>query len=280
MRRLSLALLASISAVALTQIASAADMPVKAPIYKTPVAAPVYNWSGFYVGGNFGGSFGHASTDWTISGAPFGSTSQKMDGVLGGLQAGYNLQSGAFVFGLETDIQATGQKGSSSQTDSTPDIPPIPAIPCIQIDPPAPACIPGTGIPGVPGIPGVHGAATTETKLPWLGTLRARVGLTPSDKWLIYATGGLAYGEIESKGTLTIGATSATVSTNTTKAGWTVGGGFEVALSGRWTGKLEYLYVDFGNVSNTFGFAPFTPIVTDTHVTDNIVRVGVNYRFN
>src|SRR5258708_10917184 len=71
----------------------AADLAIKAPVYKAPVMAPVYNWKGFYVGANLGWSFGRASTDWTIAGVPVSSTSQNMDGILGGLQAGYNWQS-------------------------------------------------------------------------------------------------------------------------------------------------------------------------------------------
>ena len=123
------------------------------------------------------------------------------------------------------------------------------------------------------------------------------MGVLPSDHWLLYATGGLAVGEIESHetfsatttitagsatgpviGTPTIAATAA--SSNTTKAGWTLGGGVEWVLSGRWTAKLEYLYVDLGTVTNTFiGLGSFSSLATSSHVTDNILRVGVNYRF-
>jgi outer membrane immunogenic protein len=51
-------------------------------------------------------------------------------------------------------------------------------------------------------------------------------------------------------------------------------------ISGPWTTKLEYLYVDLGTVSNNFaGIGAFTPLSTSSHVTDNIVRLGINYRF-
>ena len=261
--------------------ALAADLQAKAPVYKAPPPIVVYNWTGFYLGANLGYSFGRASTDWTIAGVSFGSTSQKMEGILGGLQAGYNWQSSNWVLGLETDIQATAQRGSSSLTDAIPGTPGTPAIPCIEIDPPAPACIPGTGIPATPGTPAITGVATNTAKLPWLGTVRARLGVTPSDRWLVYATGGLAYGEIEADGTLTTGGTVVAATTNRWHAGWTVGGGIEAALWDNWTFKLEYLYVDLGSVGSTFtGIAPFTPITTSNHVTDNIVRAGINYRFS
>jgi outer membrane immunogenic protein len=244
---------------------TAADLAVKAPVYKAPVIAPVYNWTGFYVGGNLGYSFGRASTAWTIAGAPLGSTSQSMDGILGGLQAGYNWQSNNWVLGLESDIQATGQQGSSSVLT-----PAIPCVPLLVIV----GCVPGTGIAAGAGV-----ASTTE-KLPWLGTVRARVGMTLSDRWLIYATGGLAYGEINSPGILTVGGATVGATTNTWNAGWTVGAGIEAALWENWSAKFEYLYVDLGNVGNSFvGIAPFTPITTSSHITDNIVRVGINYHF-
>src|ERR1700694_967392 len=106
----------------LTGPAMAADLPVKAPIYETPAVAPVYNWTGFYVGVNGGGSWGRANPDVvydpssSLSVAAVSSASQSIKGALGGLQAGYNVQTGAFLFGLETDIQITGQKGDALST--------------------------------------------------------------------------------------------------------------------------------------------------------------------
>src|SRR5712671_6969726 len=85
--------------------AKAADLPVRA-YTKAPIAVdPAYNWTGFYVGANLGWSFGRARTDVAIAGAPFAFSSQRMEGILGGLQAGYNWQNGRALFGLEADIQ-------------------------------------------------------------------------------------------------------------------------------------------------------------------------------
>src|ERR1700730_1486902 len=100
-------LLASAAFVALTasslfaSSAFAADMRLKAPA-KMPAA--VYDWSGFYIGGNIGWSFGTESTAWTSAGTPAGSASGTMQGALGGLQDGYNWQSGNWVIGFESDI--------------------------------------------------------------------------------------------------------------------------------------------------------------------------------
>ena len=73
-----------------------------------------------------------------------------------------------------------------------------------------------------------------------------------------------------------VGAATATV--KDVKAGWTAGGGIEGALGGGWSAKLEYLYIDLGKLEQTLS----TPAGTETfssRVTDNIVRVGLNYRW-
>jgi outer membrane immunogenic protein len=261
--------------------ASAADLAPRPYIKAPPIVAAVYDWTGFYVGANLGWSFGRARTDVTVAGAPFASTSQRMEGILGGLQAGYNWQSGPAVFGLETDIQATDQKGSSRLFGFIPGTPDIPAVPCTLFDPPAPACIPNTGSPAIPGTPSVTSVVNYQNKLPWFGTLRGRLGFTPAERWLVYATGGLAYGEVTTNETLNVNGAIASLSTNRTRLGWTVGAGVEAALWSNWTAKLEYLYIDFGTINDTLtGIAPITPIVTGSRVTDQILRVGLNYRFD
>ena len=118
--------------------------------------------------------------------------------------------------------------------------------------------------------------------------------MLPTDRVLLYVTGGLAVGEVKS--TAGVSTSSSTVlsfgtnpaptsagalaSSSSTQAGWTIGAGIEGAISGNWTAKLEYLYVDLGTVNNSFaGIAPFAPVATSSHVTDNIVRAGINYCF-
>jgi len=121
-KRLTIALFAVTGlSVGLSQIASAADLPVKAPLYKaTPEA--VYNWTGFYVGGNAGWAWGNSSATSVFTCptpvcsrsiaanlAAFGAGatgSSSPNGFTGGLQAGYNWQAGSAVYGLETDFNA------------------------------------------------------------------------------------------------------------------------------------------------------------------------------
>jgi outer membrane immunogenic protein len=263
-------LLGNVALMALTiGSATAADLSSAKPrpmLTKAPVMAPVYNWSGFYLGLNGGYSWGRSSTDFTITGVPAGSTSENMNGWLGGGQIGYNWQMQTFVFGLEADIQATGQKGTFNF--STPTV-----------------CPP----PGALALPCVTGNGSVEQKLPWFGTLRGRLGVTPMASWLLYVTGGLAYGEVDTNATFTtatafaggpvIASVSTSASSSTTRTGWVVGGGAEWAISGPWTAKIEYLFMDLGTVSNSFaGLGPFTLVNTSSRITDNIVRVGVNYR--
>src|SRR5262249_44573593 len=141
------------------------------------------------------------------------------------------------------------------------------------------------------------GSAVTETldqKLDWFGTLRGRLGFTVAPTVLLYGTGGLAYGDIKTDGTIS---DPTSFSSSTIKAGWTAGVGIEGRISGNWTAKIEYLYMDLGNVAgsasttippanctNRAAAAACTLSTTfgsnGSGITDNIVRVGVNYRFN
>jgi len=104
-----------------------------------------------------------------------------------------------------------------------------------------------------------------ETRNDWLGTVRGRVGYVGFwDRVMPYVTGGLAVGNIKTS-------VAGLGSSNETKAGWTVGAGIEAAIAGRWTAKVEYLYVDLGNGGSVLG--------SDANFKANIVRAGLNYRF-
>src|SRR5262245_65611119 len=91
--------------------ANAADMAVR-PAYAPP---PAYSWNGWYIGGNVGYSWGQAKNDSAASTTNLGvvvtgnalSESQKIDGVIGGVQTGYNYQFGGWVWGWETDFQGS-----------------------------------------------------------------------------------------------------------------------------------------------------------------------------
>jgi outer membrane immunogenic protein len=124
-------------------------------------------------------------------------------------------------------------------------------------------------------------------QLDYFGTLRGRLGYTPADRLLFYVTGGLAYGYVSS--TTTIHYEDFAIfsgSSSGMQVGWTVGVGGEFALTNNWSVKLEYLYVDLGSMSYSFypgavgAPAPtFSNITTTINTLQNVIRVGLNYKF-
>jgi len=116
---------------------------------------------------------------------------------------------------------------------------------------------------------GLTGCQTGNT---WLGTLRGRVGYA-WDRVLFYGTGGAVFGNMQT--------TFNGVGTTNTQIGWTAGLGVEFAFADNWTAKVEYLYADLGtaNVTCACG-AVGGPFPVSVGLTDNLVRVGVNYKFN
>ena len=158
MRRFGCAAFAAVAVIGFASIASAADMPVKAPMYtKAPIVTPQYDWSGFYVGGHIGYLWGRTRVEEdgivTEPGAP-------TDGVIGGALAGYNWQNGPFVFGLEGDFGWTHAHGVGVGTMT------------------GPADIPNT------------------YDLNWTSHLRGRGGYA-FDSWLVYVAGGLAVADLD-----------------------------------------------------------------------------------
>jgi len=262
-------ILGSVAALAMISSVSAADLPYKAPA-PAPVMAPVWNWSGFYIGINGGYSWGRSSRDLNFFNPLNGVTiatgtggGRDLNGGLFGGQVGYNWQASNWVFGLEADAQWTGQRGSTT-------------VLC-----PVAGCFP-TVVPG-------GTVASLEDKLQWFATFRGRVGVTVTPSVLLYATGGGAWGEVQS--TLGLGGFTATGipvtvagTTSTDRFGWTVGAGIEAMFSPNWSAKIEYLYLDMGSISNSVvlptaaGF-PLGANVT-SRITDNIIRAGINYHFS
>lgn len=274
LHRFPIALIAAVSAIAFTQIASAADLPVKAPRYAPPLPPP-YNWTGFYVGGNVGYSWGNTDStilipDLTTFGLGSFTDSLHPDGVIGGGQIGYNWQvDPRWVLGIEADFQGSGEKDSRSFSD------PFTVFTLVPCD-----CQGGFMTVSIPGT----ATFSHEEKLEWFGTVRGRVGYIFWNNGMVYATGGLAYGHVKSSVTAVVtalGTSSATFSDSETKLGWTVGAGVEGQLfdSRNWTWKVEYLYMDLGTVDHSISDPTFGPVSISTKFTDNIVRFGINYRF-
>ena len=288
-------LLATTALCTISLAADAQDWTRNSP---AAVAAASYNWTGFYAGGNIGYSWGHADVNANSAStfgfllAGLGGASPRPDGVIGGLQIGYNWQlSRNWVWGLEADFQGTGQEDSATGSGR---FGPVSGV------------FPGGASPN-----SVSGTASGEltSKLTWLGTVRGRVGFVadgnPGVLW--YGTGGLAYGQFKTSfagtasGTCSGGVCGTTEGfTGTvafggshTKVGWTAGAGIEADLGNSWRWKVEYLYVDLGTASDTFAISGNachilnTPNCTSfagaaavsSRMTDNIIRLGFNRRF-
>jgi len=268
-RLVGIALLAS----GIATSALAADLPARVYTKAPPPVVDVYNWTGFYIGGNIGYSWGRSSDYSTLTNGAgtvlfANSSAVNLDGVVGGGQVGYNWQVQNWVWGFEADIQGTDEKGSRSFVCATGVCTP-PALPAV-----------GVFLPASP-----ISVLTMDQKIEWFGTVRARGGILVTPRVLLYGTGGLAYGDVRTAETITNTAVSQVFSTTDTRVGWTVGAGIEGAIGGNWTAKAEYLYIDLGRTNGTYvtNFAAngggFISSNYSSRITDNILRVGVNYRF-
>jgi outer membrane immunogenic protein len=123
---------------------------------------------------------------------------------------------------------------------------------------------------------------TASTNELWLATARARIGVTPVDRWLLYATGGAALADVEA-GIANANGTTAFAGESHVRAGWTAGGGVEAAIIGNWSAKVEYLYVGLQNHAY-FVPTPNDPTVTNraggVPLNNNIIRGGINYKID
>ena len=231
--------------------ALAADLST--PLYKVPpVAPPPFSWTGCYVGVEGGGAWGQSqhvaatAPNPATVGLPI-TLRFNLAGALAGGTVGCNYQVGNVVLGVENDMSWTN-KGASS-----PDMPPFSL------------------------------GAISSTNEKWIDTLRGRVGWA-WDRFLVYGTAGAAFTGVD------VGVCSPTaicISDSRTRTGWSAGVGGEWAVwsvpAGTATLKIEYLHADFGA-----GLFVSPPIVVgrntfdsrNVRLTDDIVRAGLNWKFN
>jgi opacity protein-like surface antigen/outer membrane protease len=250
------AMLATAAAIAgsLASPASAADLPLFSP-------APIsyYRWEGGYVGAHLGYAFGES--DFGLSGFPAASfagvippvptaTSATTNGFVGGFQAGYLHQVDALVFGFEGDFILTTASGLASAK--------------------------GTAA-------GLGYGLSQQQEVPWISTLRGRIGFAPNDQYMIYASGGLALGSVRTTADLSFSnGLDFAGSRDDIRTGWAAGAGVEYAISPQTSVTLDYLHFDLGNV--TAVGLPNVSASFEAHssaaLRGDIVRVGLNYRFD
>jgi outer membrane immunogenic protein len=263
-------------------------------------SAHAKSWTGFYLGANTGVGWSNGSTinepvdptsriffrsAFTDFAPGSFDTAFDQKGWLGGFQAGFNWQAGAIVWGVEADLQKSAISGSGSQRAFL-----------------------------TPSLFGSYFGfdVNAQSELQWFGTVRGRIGFLMTPNLMLYGTGGLSYGEIESSGSVVLApkgpsvvavgtpsgffACAATPANPTSicyagsnsqmRMGWTAGLGGEWKLDSKWSFKVEYQYVQLKGMSVNLvsPSPPSTPGVNTNFVFDdqgfNVVRVGLNYTFN
>jgi outer membrane immunogenic protein len=248
----------------------AADLPAKPSVYKAaPAIAPAYNWTGFYVGLNAGYSWGKTGIAYGqdfpagVFVEPFGIPGCGLGcplgfdlspaSAIGGAQIGYNWQAAgsSAVIGIEADI--AWRNGEDSVVHA--------------INP--------------------FDVLTLTTSQRWLGTVRGRLGWGDGP-WLIYATGGVAFGNVKHEVVQcddcgVAGTSIRRFERAKTKTGWGVGIGGEFGFTPNWSLGVEYLYVDLGSttVSAPLEITGATFFATNVTFDDrsHILRAKLNYRF-
>ncbi len=247
--------------------AFASDLPLYAKAPPSPGFS--WSWSGLYIGANAGWAWGRdavsATPAFPSSGAPAGlledisgisaaaSPTVNSSGFTGGVQAGWNVQVGSALLGLELDYGAFNLRGSNTGTYP---------------------------LPGGSGSPALFFSPSTSSSTDWLFTARPRLGWSLKN-WLIFVTGGFAATHEnfnQSVPLLNSYVFNSAVSEG--RPGWTAGAGLEYALSHNWSVKAEYLYLDFGTATSTTPGFQGSAITTSNHLTSSVARAGVNYKFD
>jgi outer membrane immunogenic protein len=251
-------LLLATSCLALSStISMAADMPV--PYSKAPVmAAPVFTWTGCYVGAHVGGGTMTSNYEGAANGSANAADSANGRGAVAGGQGGCNYQDGNWVFGLEGEGYWSGIKTTNN----------------------------GSSINNL-GVTTQTFGNTVKNNNDF--TIAARAGITLDRTW-IYGKAGWAWGSIKGSSFNNCCAPSFTSNGFTsvssgTLDGFLVGVGIEHALTRNWTVKLEYDYIGFGTKELAFTScnigAPCTvPGTFSFSATKQIFKVGANYLFD
>ena len=221
--------------------ALAADMPVKA--VPPPVVAPIYNWSGFYIGANGGWGSSHNCWDFvTLAGPVFSDGCRARSGGLLGGQIGYRWQSNQFVFGLE----AQGDWADLTNTR----------------------------------VSLLNPTLSTRVKTDGIGLFTGQLGWA-WDAALLYVKGGAAVTS-NRLDVLATATGTGLVSSSATRWGGTLGVGFEYGFTPNWSFGAEYNHLWMGTSNNSFtATGPVLVGVLNNRVRQDVdmVTLRLNYRF-
>ena len=224
--------------------AMAADL--RLPVKTSIAAAPVFSWTGCYVGAHVGGTKIHSFTP-RISKARAGQAATTVTGAVAGGQVGCNYQQGNWVVGVEGEGSWSNSRATNSLTFS----------------------------------PTASESFTTKNTNDF--SIAGRAGIA-FDRTLIYGKGGWAWGSFDYNSTFIccdFAAVRSDISGSSTLNGFLVGAGIEHALTRNWTVKFEYNYVDFGSRFLNLHMTPGgDPIRISQSVTRQTFKVGANYLFD
>ena len=255
---------------AVPTVASAQTPSAPASLDRVPTPAPApaitripeYSWTGFYGGGTlgYGGSLSDTSFVPLPSEAQFGIRSMTLNpepmGWTFGFHGGFNKPSGKLVYGFEADYAWSSIGGNTSA---------------------APILYNGEQWDG--------GTWYVQQDLEWMFTARGRLGFTLANKYMVYGTGGVALGGVNSFAEADLFSEDVwfPATDDTTRTGWTAGAGIEGALTERLAWRAQYLYVAFGSntVTSDMNPTPFPPyqMQFEFNNTTNSFTFGVSYRF-
>ena len=236
-------------------LAVAADLPTVAPI-PPPVYLPapplIYNWTGFYIGGNLGGGWNGGSFSDPIGNSFSPNTRAQF---LGGGQVGLNYQfNNGVLVGVEADFDSLANTANTN----------------------------AIGLVNTLNTPGPTGSTASVTvNNRWLTTVTGRLGWA-WDRVLLYGKGGGAWVGSNNP-TLTINGAAVAILTNNSNAGWTAGLGAEWAFWGNWSARIEYDFVGLNNQSfiipTSVGGLPAGDQFNGNNRNIQMLNVGVNYKF-
>ncbi|MCX5576841.1 outer membrane protein [Kaistia terrae] len=237
--------LAFATAFSLGSTAHAADLTVVPE--DVVIAAPSFNWTGFYAGVHAG--YGKATLDSEMTDTYGEGNGNKPDGFFGGGQLGYNYQfSNNIVLGIEADAAFADLKDNGA----------------LRI-----------------GDRDQYFEVGTRSKITALGTVRARAGYAV-DRFLPYVTGGFAWANAESEVYIASNipnASNVSSSDSQVFTGWTIGAGLEYAVTNNITAKVEYLYADLGSNDFTANVLGGSGQYNADLSSLQTVKFGLNYKF-
>lgn len=261
---------------------------------ETIISAP--NWTGFYLGGNAGywrsqhnkvevsGSSSFINQTFPLGASNIANalaqvanqhSSLRSDGFIGGGQLGYNYQyCNRVLLGFDIDFDGSTNSNNTIHLQKT--------VNLVDFD------------------ENYVASVVVKQRINYLGTLRARLGYLYQPTFLIYATGGFAYGNVtlktnwsaqESLGPSIFPTVAAQNRLSKTLTGWTAGAGIEWFFKPNWTANLEYIYYSLNNVHSSTTLSQnnvsVSPAVlwgsaatrTALSVSAAAIKVGINYHF-